>query len=172
MPDNPDDPSSYGHKLGQLIGDWFEEYFVLPLLMTVSEELELYLDSRFRQRAARSGKLNWKDEEGNSVDYDFVLEIAGSDHVLGVPVAFFESFWRRGSRHSKDKARDDSNKLRPMRETYPTARFLGILAAGDFTKPARLYIENSDTDLFYVPNTTTRLLLFLGHRKAQNRTEI
>ena len=24
--------ASSGHKLGQLIGDWYEEYFVLPLL--------------------------------------------------------------------------------------------------------------------------------------------
>ena len=24
--------SSAGHKIGQLIGDWFEEYWVLPLL--------------------------------------------------------------------------------------------------------------------------------------------
>lgn len=153
MADNTNDTSSYGHKLGQLIGDWFEEYFVLPLLFSTAKELKLYLDHRFLSRAVRGDKITWKDEDGNTVDYDFVFELGGTDQILGIPVAFFECFWRRGSRHSKDKARDDSTKLRPMRETYPTARFLGILAAGDFTKPAKVYVENSEIDLFYVPKS-------------------
>jgi hypothetical protein len=121
--------SSAGHKLGQLVGDWFEEHFVLPLLTKVAAHLNLYLDHRFRDRAVRAGeKIIWQDADGNRVDYDFVLELEGSDSKKGIPVAFLESFWRRGSRHSKDKARDDSGKLMPMRDTYPTARFLNNLA--------------------------------------------
>ena len=89
--------------------------------------------------------------DGNSVDYDFVLELGGSDEKRGAPVAFVECFWRRGARHSKDKARDDIGKLRPMRATYPTARFLGILAAGDFTNPARSLVLSQEIDLFYMP---------------------
>jgi hypothetical protein len=38
-----------------------------------------------------------------------------------------------------------------MRDTYPTARFLGILAAGDFTAPVRELLQNRGIDLFYVP---------------------
>ena len=129
------DSASAGHKLGQLVGDWFEEYFVLPLLVEVAAKLRLYLDHRFHARQARSDKILWKDEEENTVDYDFVMELAGSDEAIGIPVAFFECFWRRGSRHSKDKARDDSGKLMPMTLVHPTARFLGIIAAGDFTQP-------------------------------------
>lgn len=144
--------SSAGHKLGQLVGDWFEEHFVLPLLQKVADHLGLYLDHRFRVRAGRgSEKIHWQDEDGNAVDYDFVMELDGSDDKLGIPVAFFESFWRRGKRHSKDKARDDSGKLLPMREVYPTARFLGIVAGGDFTNPARLLVQSRQIDLFYVP---------------------
>ena len=67
--------ASAGHKLGQLIGDWFEEYFVLPLLTSVADGLRLYLDHRFRDRPARGEKILWSDEEGNSVDYDFVMEL-------------------------------------------------------------------------------------------------
>lgn len=93
----------------------------------------------------------WDDEDGNGVDYDFVLELNGTDTELGIPVAFFECFWRRGSRHSKDKARDDSGKLLPMRSVHPTARFLGIIGAGDFTNPARALIRSREIDLFYVP---------------------
>lgn len=143
--------ASSGHKLGQLIGDWYEEYFVLPLLQRVGDSLGLFVDSRFVSRKIRDGKIIWDDIDGNSVDYDYVLELGGSESQLGVPVAFIECFWRRGARHSKDKARDDSGKLMPMRETYPTARFLGIVSAGDFTKPARELVRSRDIDLFYVP---------------------
>jgi hypothetical protein len=142
---------SSGHKLGQLIGDWYEEYFVLPLLQRVGKNLNLFVDSRFITRKARKEKILWDDLYGNSVDYDYVLELGGSAHKLGIPVAFIECFWRRGTRHSKDKARDDSGKLMPMRETYPPARFLGIVSAGDFTKPARELVRSKGIDLFYVP---------------------
>lgn len=147
----PNSNASAGHRLGQLVGDWFEEYFVLPLLESVSAKLRLYLDHRFRARPVRGDRIVWIDDEGNTVDYDFVMELNGTDDQLGIPVAFFECFWRRGSRHSKDKARDDSGKLLPMRSVHPTARFLGIVAAGDFTNPARLLVRSRDIDLFYTP---------------------
>lgn len=151
MSDSTGELSSAGHKLGQVIGDWFEEYFVLPLLGQTANKLSLYTDNRFIKRPARREKIQWKDDEGNTVDYDFVLELDGSQDKLGIPVAFIECFWRRGSRHSKDKARDDSGKLLPMRSTYPSARFLGIVAAGDFTEPARELIRSREIDFFYVP---------------------
>ena len=144
--------ASAGHKLGQLIGDWWEEFVVLPLLREVAAELGLFLDSRFVDRPGRSGdKIIWADEEGNHVDYDFVMELHGTPQERGVPVAFVEVFWRRGARHSKDKSRDDSGKLLPMRDTYPTARFLGIAASGQFTNPAKTLIRSREIDLFYVP---------------------
>lgn len=143
--------SSSGHKLGQLVGDWFEETIAESLLQSVAASLGLYLDHRFRVRNSRSGKIIWSDLDGNRVDYDFVLELGGTDDVKGVPLAFFETFWRRGARHSKDKARDDSGKLVPMRETYPTARVLGIISAGDFTRPAQELVRSRGIDLFYIP---------------------
>ncbi|MGH7201578.1 MAG: hypothetical protein ACREJB_13290, partial [Planctomycetaceae bacterium] len=139
------------HRLGQLVGDWFERYFVLPMLEEAAARLNLYLNHRFQQRRARGDKLIWRDEDGNTVDYDFVLELEATDDELGIPVGFLESFWRRGKRHSKDKARDDSGKLVPMRHVHPTARFLGIVAGGDFTAPARDLIRSRGIDLFYVP---------------------
>jgi hypothetical protein len=150
MPRNLTEPSSAGHKLGQFIGDWFEEFFVLPLLNEAANKLSLFSDNRFVKRTARGEKIVWQDEDGNSVDYDFVLELGGTQANIGIPVAFVECFWRRGSRHSKDKARDDSGKLMPMRTAYPTARFLGIVSAGDFTEPARELVRSRDIDLFYV----------------------
>ncbi|MFZ1342448.1 hypothetical protein [Thiothrix eikelboomii] len=143
--------ASSGHKLGQLVGDWFEEHIALKQLEQVASSLGLYLDHRFRSRECRGDKIIWADRDGNAVDYDFVLELHGTDEKKGIPVAFFETFWRRGARHSKDKARDDSGKLMPMRATYPTTRLLGILSAGDFTKPAQELVKTRNIDLFYLP---------------------
>ncbi len=143
--------ASAGHQLGQLIGNWFEEHFVFPLLSTVAHALDLYLDSRFVKRPARGERIIWRDAEGNEVNYDFVLELGGSLERIGIPVAFIECCWRRGARHSKDKARDDSGKLLPMRSVYPTARFLGMIVAGDFTEPARELVRSRGIDLFYIP---------------------
>ena len=142
--------SSSGHKLGQLIGDWWETRVIFPLLSEVAQTLGLFLDNRIVSRTSRSGKILWRDLEGNYVDYDYVLELGGTAESTGVPVAFLESFWRRGSRHSKDKARDDTNKLLPMRETYPTARFLAIAACGEFTEPAKEYVRTRNVELFYI----------------------
>jgi hypothetical protein len=143
--------SSSGHKLGQLVGDWYEKNIAATIFESVAKDLGLYLDHRFKERECRGGKIIWNDLDDNSVDYDFVIELGGNDKKLGIPLAFFETFWRRGARHSKDKARDDSGKLLPMRNTYPTARVLGIVSAGDFTRPAQEYVKSRDIDLFFIP---------------------
>ncbi len=143
--------SSAGHALGQYVGDWWERWVIFPVLQSVATKLDLFLDNRYVHRTCRAGKIHWRDVDGNDVDYDFALELGGTPSERGVPVGFIESFWRRGARHSKDKARDDTNKLLPMRETYPTARFLAIAACGEFTEPARGYVTSRNVELLYVP---------------------
>lgn len=142
--------ASAGHQLGQIVGNWYEQYVALPLLERVAGHLDLYCDTRFKARTCRGDKVIWTDAEGNDVDYDYVFELGGSDAIRGIPVAFFETFWRRGARHSKDKARDDSGKLLGMRDAFPTARLLGIVAGGDFTEPARELVRSRNINLFYV----------------------
>lgn len=142
--------SSAGHKLGQMVGDWWEVNVILPQLQEVATDLGLFLDNRAVNRTCRSDKIQWADIDGNMVDYDYVLELGGTSTERGVPVAFIESFWRRGARHSKDKARDDTNKLLPMRDAYPTARFLAIAACGEFTEPAKDYVRSRNVELFFV----------------------
>lgn len=144
-------PISAGHRLGQIIGDWWERRVVSVLLNEVASDLQLFLDHRFVTRSSRSSKILWKDDDDNYVDYDFVLELEGTPEKQGIPVAFIESFWRGGARHSKDKARDDTNKLLPMRDTYPTARLLAIAACGEFTSPARDYVSSRRVDLLFIP---------------------
>lgn len=143
--------ASAGHKLGQVIGDWWEEFVLVPTLSDVAEKLDLFLDHRFRDRPIRESKIIWSDSEGNKVDYDFVLELGGTIGKLGVPVGAVECCWRSGSRHSKDKARDDTNKLLPMRSTYPTCRFLAMAWAGELTEPARDYARSRNIEVFWIP---------------------
>jgi hypothetical protein len=145
-----DSLSSAGHRLGQIVGDWWETGVIYPLLFEVADSLGLFLDNRIVSRRCRTDKVQWADADGNYVDYDYVLELGGTKDSKGVPVAFLESFWRRGARHSKDKARDDTNKLLPMRDTYPTARFLAIAACGEFTEPAREYVRSRSVELFFI----------------------
>ncbi len=51
-----EDLASAGHSLGQKVGDWLEEFFVLPLLKEVAGHLKLFLDHRFITRAARGSE--------------------------------------------------------------------------------------------------------------------
>lgn len=55
MPSN--NMASSGHRLGQVIGDWYEEYFALPLLTKIAKGLELFVDSRFKKRSCRRDKF-------------------------------------------------------------------------------------------------------------------
>ena len=65
MPPNESNANaSAGHKLGQLVGDWFEEYVVLPLLKSVARRLRLYLDHRFQERPARGEKSSGMMKSG------------------------------------------------------------------------------------------------------------
>ena len=145
--------SSAGHRIGQIVGDWWEKSVVYPMLKNIADESGLFLDNRMVERNFRGGHVQWPDSDGNTVDYDFVLELNGSQEASGIPVAFFESFWRGGARHSKDKARDDTNKLLPMRETYATAKFLAIAACGEFTEPAREYVRSRSVELLFIPKS-------------------
>lgn len=134
--------ASAGHKLGQIVGDWYEEFFTQPMLEKIAASLKLDLHSRF----INNSRTKWRDSQGNEVNYDFVMCLPGSQ----MPVAFFETFWRRGARHSKDKSRDDCGKLLPMRNAFSTIRMLSIIAAGDFTAPAREFVQLSGIELFYI----------------------
>ena len=48
--------ASSGHSLGQKVGDWLEEFFVLPLLNQVAWHLKLFLDNRFRASEGPYGR--------------------------------------------------------------------------------------------------------------------
>jgi hypothetical protein len=54
-----------------------------------------------------------------------------------------------------------------MRDVHPTARFLGIVAGGDFTAPARALVQHRQIDLFYIPKA--KIVAAFEHHGMQIR---
>ena len=135
--------ASAGHKLGQLVGDWFEEFFVWPLLQQVADELRVYLDHRFRERQGRAGeKIIWPDVEGNEVDYDFVMELDGSNDKIALLIDFRptahhhrlsflerQQFLRRNRRHLAVVANEHHDRPRWMASRFGFAEWAVLVIA-------------------------------------------
>ncbi len=99
-----------GHKWGQFIGE-FCESAIEPLLQAFAVQHGLFLDKKGIRPARPGKKLNWMDSFGNSHDLDYVLERDGAPEKIGTPIAFFESAWRRYTKHSRNKAQEIQGPL-------------------------------------------------------------
>jgi hypothetical protein len=149
-----DDVASPGHKLGQIIGVLLER--------TVGASLEafaarhgLYCDRQGERPAVRAGrKVTWQDSRGNPHDLDYVLERNGSDESRGNPVAFIESAWRRYTKHSRNKAGELEGALLPLRDTYPTIRFLGVILAEEYSEGGLQQLRSAGIEVLHVPFAT------------------
>jgi hypothetical protein len=128
-----DGVASYGHKLGQAVGVLLQNVLKQPLA-AFAKANHLYLDSQEPRPGLRSGrKVTWTDNDGNPHDLDYVLEKAGTPDKQGAPVAFIESAWRRYTKHSRNKSGELEGALLPLRERYPSTRFLGVIVAGEYS---------------------------------------
>lgn len=143
--------TSPSHKLGQLIGNLIEEVFS-PILQQVADKSGLYLDVIGKSRKARKGKkITWDDAYGNSHDLDFVIEFGGSEEVIGRPVAFIESAWRRYTKHSKNKAQEIQGAILPIAEKYYVeCPFKGAILAGEFTDASLEQLRSCGFTVLYV----------------------
>ncbi|PNK76614.1 hypothetical protein CEQ35_022555 [Yersinia enterocolitica] len=143
--------TSPSHKLGQLIGNLLEGMFI-PLLQDVANRNNLYLDVVGQSRPSRKGKkINWIDRYGSTHDLDFVIEFGGEDHVVGRPVAFIESAWRRYTKHSKNKVQEIQGAILPIADKYSIeCPFLGAILAGEFTAPSLIQLRNSGFTVLYL----------------------
>ena len=128
--------NSPSHKFGQIIGDLLEGA-IAPLLASFARKHSLYLDRKEARPARRGRKVTWKDKYGNTHDLDFVLERGGTPQMVGHPVAFIESAWRRYTKHSRSKAQEIEGAISPLFDTYHENHpFLGVILAGVFTDGA------------------------------------
>ncbi len=140
---------SLSHKFGQIVGDLLE-LALLPQLENFAKQNKLFLD-KYGIRKARSGKkVTWTDVSGNKHDLDFVLERGGSNEKIGTPVAFIESAWRRGTRHSKNKVQEIQAAINPIvLKNKATVCFKGAILGGDFTKPSFKQLESDNFSILY-----------------------
>lgn len=146
---------SPSHKLGQIVGYAMEEAFY-EMLLPLAGEFSLYVDRQGPRSPARKGKfVTWVDDNKNKHNLDFVLERGGSVGVVGAPVAFIESAWRRYTKHSVNKAGEIANALVPLRRTYVASRpFLGALVAGEWTQGGITQMESQAINVLHLPMST------------------
>lgn len=145
-----------GHKFGQDLGNFLEEVvlkdILRPKLVEFTQELGYYLDYQ-KERPARSGrKVIWADKYGNVHSLDFVIEAGGTDELIGRPIAFIESAWRRYTKHSKNKAQEIQGAVLPIVEKHQVeAPFVGVVLAGEFTKPSIQQLKSQNFSVIYIP---------------------
>src|SRR3989442_610987 len=148
---------SYAHRWGQIIGDVFEQ-FVRDMLKGIAEKHRLYLDykkprsARAKQSGRDLSKVTWQDSYGNRHDLDYVLERGGTEDVLGVPLAFIESAWRRYTKHSKNKVQEIEAAVLPIALTFARHQpFCGAVLSGKFTRNALAQLESKGFSVFHIP---------------------
>lgn len=138
---------SLSHKFGQIIGDLLE-LAIEPHLQKFAKQNKLFLDKKGTRLTRKGKKLSWIDSKENIHDLDFVLEREGSNEILGMPVAFIETAWRRYTKHSRNKAQEIQGAILPLAEKYKTSSpFIGVVLAGVFTQGALNQLHSSG---FYV----------------------
>jgi len=145
---------SLSHKFGQIIGDLLE-LALEPHLRTFANEHELFLDKKGKRLARAGVKVTWIDGNNNKHDLDFVLERKGSATLVGTPVAFIESAWRRYTKHSRNKAQEIQSAILPLVAKYQSASpFIGVVLAGVFTEGAITQLKSNGFNVLYFPYET------------------
>jgi hypothetical protein len=145
---------SLSHKFGQIIGDLLE-LALEPHLEKFSKKHKLYLDKKGERKGRKGKKVSWVDSNNNKHDLDFVLERGGTHELVGVPVAFIESAWRRYTKHSRNKAQEIQSAILPLAGKYQSSSpFIGVVLAGVFTSGALSQLESNGFTVLYFPYQT------------------
>lgn len=139
-----DSPS---HKLGEYIGDFFEDSIVKYLSVQIPKDY--YLDYRHERVARKGGKeVIGIDKDGNKHKLDIVIEKNGSERDKGIIKAFIEMAWRRYKKHSKNKVQEISGAIIPLINTYAREMpFYAAILSGEFTENS---IKQLESQGFYV----------------------
>jgi hypothetical protein len=142
---------SLAHTFGQIIGNVLEGA-IEPALQKFADERGLYLDKKGLRKAREGKKVTWTDLYGNAHDLDFVLERGGTDKVIGSPVAFIETAWRRYTKHSRNKAQEIQGAIQVLTLTYKhCCPFTGAILAGVFTDGALNQLKSLGFHILFFP---------------------
>ncbi len=142
---------SLAHTFGQVVGNVLEDALG-PALQQFADEHGLYLDKKGPREAREGRKVTWTDLYGNAHDLDFVLERGGTDRVIGTPVAFIETAWRRYTKHSRNKAQEIQGAIQVLALTYRhCCPFTGAILAGVFTDGAINQLKSLGFHVLFFP---------------------
>jgi len=142
---------SLAHTFGQIIGNVLEDA-IEPALQEFADEHGLYLDRKGPRKAREGTKVTCTDLHGNAHDLDFVLERGGTDTVVGTPVAFIETAWRRYTKHSRNKAQEIQGAIQALALTYKhSCPFTGAILAGVFTDGAINQLKSLGFHILFFP---------------------
>jgi hypothetical protein len=142
---------SLAHTFGQIIGNVLEDA-IEPALRQFADEHGLYLDKKGPRKAREGKKVTWTDLYGNAHDLDFVLERGGTDEVIGAPVAFIETAWRRYTKHSRNKAQEIQGAIQVLALTHKySCPFTGAILAGVFTDGALNQLKSLGFHILFFP---------------------
>lgn len=142
---------SLAHTFGQIVGNVLEGA-VEPALRKFAADHRLYLDKKGPREAREGKKVKWTDLYGNAHDLDFVLERGGTDKVMGSPVAFIETAWRRYTKHSRNKAQEIQGAIQVLALTHKySCAFTGAILAGVFTDGALIQLRSLGFHLLFFP---------------------
>jgi len=147
--------ASPGHKLGQMVGDFFQKFvdtILAARLEKLATEHNLHLDRQGLRPAVRGNlkKVRWKDNQGNNHDLDFVLERGGSAEKQGSPVAFIEAAWRRYTKQTRNKVNEIEGALLPLRQSHRTCRFCGVVVAGAWSQPGLEQFRSHSIEVLHI----------------------
>lgn len=142
---------SLAHTFGQIIGNILERA-VEPGLQKFAVKHGLYLDKKGTRNAREGKKVSWTDLYGNVHDLDFVLERGGTQDVIGTPVAFIETAWRRYTKHSRNKAQEIQGAVQVLALTHKYyCPFIAAILAGVFTEGAINQLRSLGFRILYFP---------------------
>ena len=135
---------SLAHTFGQIIGNVLEAA-IEPRLRAVARKHDLFLDKKGPRKARKGVKVTWRDHKGNKHDLDLVLERGGTESVIGEPIAFIETAWRRYTKHSRNKAQEIQGAINVLKDTYSNnCPFIGAILAGEFTEGALVQLRSME----------------------------
>ena len=142
---------SLAHTFGQIIGNVLEGA-IEPALWRFADEHGLYLDKKGPRNAREGKKVTWTDLYGNAHDLDYVLERGGTDKVIGAPIAFIETAWRRYTKHSRNKAQEIQGAIQVLALTHKySCPFTGAILAGVFTGGALNQLKSLGFQILFFP---------------------
>lgn len=134
--------SALGEAIGKIIEDEIER-----CLRPICEKRGYYYDRGGARSDVRNGvKLTMVNKSGNTYQLDAVIE-----NSSGKPVIILESKYLRYKKHNRDKASWTCACHYSLRKSHSTIRKSIAVISGNWSKPAKAFMDSFGIELHEVP---------------------